>query len=288
MRRTAIVVAVLAMSVWSFGQGNDKPAAQTAPAGQPAAAAPAGKRMPQAKTKPEYDTYNAARQLPDGPAVEKAADDFATKFPDSELRVMLYKAAMQKYQQANNAEKMTEMARKALSYDPDDPEALLGVAQVIAEQLRDTDLDKDQRIAEAKKDAEHALATIDTDIPSSGYPPEQLAAFKNYLRSEAYVVLGTLSFKGNSWADAETNLKKSIDVFPQQPDTVAVFRLAVALDMQNKYPEAMKYADQAVDLTKDRPDSGVGKAARDEKDRLTKLNGGTAPGQSTAPAAPKN
>ena len=25
----------------------------------------------------------------------------------------------------------------------------------------------------------------------------------------------------------------------------------------------MKYADQAVDLTKDRPDSGVGKAARD-------------------------
>jgi tetratricopeptide (TPR) repeat protein len=106
------------------------------------------------------------------------------------------------------------------------------------------------------------------------------------LRSVAYGVLGTISFKASSWADAETNLRKSIDVLPQQPDTLVVFRLAVALDMQNKYPEAMKYADQAVDLTKDRPDSGVGKASRDEKDRLTKLSVGTAPGQTTAP--PKN
>ena len=53
--------------------------------------------------------------------------------------------------------------------------------------------------------------------------------------------------------------------------------------MQNKVPEALKYADQAVDLTKDRPDSGAGKAARDEKDRLTKLNVGTAPGPTATP-----
>jgi len=39
-------------------------------------------------------------------------------------------------------------------------------------------------------------------------------------------------------------------------------------------------------LTKDRPDSGAGKAARDEKDRLTKLNVGTPPGQTSTP--PKN
>jgi uncharacterized protein HemY len=106
------------------------------------------------------------------------------------------------------------------------------------------------------------------------------------LRSEAYLVLGTLSFKANNWPDAEVNLRKSIDVLPQQPDTLAVFRLAVALDMQNKVPEAMKAIDQAVDLTKDTPDSGVGKAARAEKDRLVKLSGGTAPGQAAPP--PKN
>jgi hypothetical protein len=55
--------------------------------------------------------------------------------------------------------------------------------------------------------------------------------------------------------------------------------------MQNKIPEALKTVQQAVDLTKDNPDSPAGKAAREEQDRLNKLNGGTAPGQ---PAAPKN
>ena len=38
--------------------------------------------------------------------------------------------------------------------------------------------------------------------------------------------------------------------------------------MQNKYPDALKYANQAVDLTKDQPDSPAGKAARAEQDRL--------------------
>lgn len=283
MRRAAIVIAVLGMCGWSFGQGNDKPAAQNPPAGQAGQAAPAGKRPPAAKTQPEFEAYKAAVAQTDPATLEKSADDFAAKFPDSELRAMLYTTAMQRYQQANNTDKMMDMARKVLSFDPDDPAALVELAQALAERTRDTDLDKDQRLADAKKNAEHALVTIDTDIPTSGYPPEQLVAFKNFLRSEAYVILGTLSFKASNWPDAEQNLRKSIEALPQQPDPVAVFRLAVALDMQNKLPEAMKYADQAVDLTKDRPDSGVGKAARDEKDRLTKLSGGTAPGQTAAP-----
>jgi tetratricopeptide (TPR) repeat protein len=222
----------------------------------------------------------------DAAAFEKAVNDFATKFPDSELRVVLLKAVMQAYQQANNADKMLETAQRTLTFDADDPEALVGIAQVIAERTRDTDLDRDQRLAESKKDAERALVTIDTDIPSSGYPPEQLANYKGFLRSEAYAVLGKLASDAKNWPEAETNLRKSIDALPQSPDSIAVLRLAVALDMQNKVPEALKYADQAVDLTKDRPDSGVGKAARDEKDRLTKLSSGTAPGQSAAP--PKN
>ncbi len=292
MKRAAIVVAVLGMCGWSLGQANDKPA-QTTPAGQAAqtgaaetAAAPQGKRPPQAKTQPEFQAYKDAIAITDAAATEKAADDFGAKYPDSELRVVLYKAAMQRYQQANNGDKMLDMAHKVLTFDADDPEALLGVAQVLAERTRDTDLDKDQKLAESKKDAERALVTTDTDVPTAGVPPDRLEAYKGYLRSEAYSILGTLTFNAKNWAEAETDLRKSIDAFPQQPDAIAIFRLAVSLDMQNKIPEAMKYVDQAVDLSKDHPDSGVGKAARDEKDRLTKLSAGTAPGQTATP--PKN
>jgi tetratricopeptide (TPR) repeat protein len=281
MKRAAIVMVVVGLCTLGFAQG-DKPA-QNAPAGQ-AAAAPQGKRMPQAKTQPEFEAYKAAMQLADPAAAEKAADDFATKFPDSELRVMVYKNAMERYQQSNNADKMLDMAHKALSYDPDDPEALVGVAQVLAERTRDTDLDKDQKLGEAKKAAERCLVTVDTDIPTTGYPADKLAAYKGYLRSEAYAVLGALASNASQWAEAETDLRKSIEALPDQPDPVAVLRLAIALDKQSKYPEALKYANQAVDLTKDRADSSAGKAAREEQDRLTKLSAGTAPGG----APPKN
>jgi tetratricopeptide (TPR) repeat protein len=279
MKRAAIIIAMLGVSTFGVTQSTqsgNKPAGQAAPAaGQAAAgqtAAPAGKRPPQAKTQPEFDAYKAAAALTDPAAQEKAAADFAAKFPESELRPVLYKAVMHSYQQANNGEKMMEMAQKVLSFDADDPEALVGVAQVMAERTHDTDLDRDQKLAEAKKDAQRALVTIETDVPTAGYPPEQLNAFKGFLRSDAYAILGTIDFNNKAWADAEANLRKSIDAFPQQIDPVAVLRLSLTLDQENKYPEALKYANQAVDLTKE--GTATGDASRKEKDRLTQLTGG--------------
>ncbi len=276
MKRTAITIAMLGISAWGMAQSSGKPAAQSAPTGQAGqAAAPAGKRPPQAKTQPEFDAYKAAAALTDAAAQEKAADDFATKYPDSELRSLLYKAVMHSYQQANNGEKMMDMSQKVLTYDADDPDALLGVAQILAERTRDTDLDRDQRLAEARKDAQRALITVDTDVPTAGQAPDRIDAYKGFLRSEAYAILGTLDYNAKNWVDAETNLRKSIEVFPQQPDPIAVLRLSLALDQQNRYPEALKYANQAVDLTQ--AGSNAGDAARKEKDRLTQLTGSGAP-----------
>jgi tetratricopeptide (TPR) repeat protein len=287
MKRAAMTtVVVVGIAACSLAQSNP-PAPQNTQAGQPAAQAapaPTGKRPPQAKTQPEFDAYKTAAALTDPAAQEKAADDFAAKFPDSELRAVLYKSAMHGHQQANNADKMMDMSRKVLNYDADDPEALLGVAQVLAERTRDTDLDKDQRLAEAKKDAQRALSTVETDIPAAGQPPDRIEAYKSFLRSEAYAILGTLEYNAKAWPDAEGDLRKSIDAFPQQVDPIAVLRLSIALDNQKRYPEALKYASQAVELTKEGTNAGA--AARAEKDRLTKLNSGTEPTPSSAP--PKN
>jgi len=287
MKRIAVIAVALAICASAFGQDQTKqqatPAAGQTPA--PAAGQTAtvqGKRPPQAKTQPEFEAYKTAIALTDAAAQEKAADDFAAKFTDSELRVVLYKAAMQKYGNVGNSDKMLDMGQKALTFDPDDPEALVGVAQVLTERTKDTSLDKDQRLAEAKKDAEHALVTVDTDVPTAGYPPERIDQFKRFVRSEAYAVLGTLAANAENYPEAETQLKKSIDAFPEQVDPVAVLRLAIALDKQNKTADALKYANQAVDLTKDHPDGPAGKAARAEQDRLKALSSGTAPGQSAA------
>src|SRR5690242_14578960 len=73
MKRAAIVIAVLGMCAWSFGQGNDKPATQNPPAGQAAgqaaagqtaagqtATTPPGKRPPKVNSQEEFAAYKAA------------------------------------------------------------------------------------------------------------------------------------------------------------------------------------------------------------------------------------
>jgi tetratricopeptide (TPR) repeat protein len=242
-----------------------------------------GKRPPQAKTQPEFDAYQAAMRIANDPAaIEKAAEDFSAKFPASELRVLLYRTAMHSYQTANNGEKMMEMGRKVLAIDPDDPEALLGVSEVVVERTGDNDVDKNQQLADALKMAQHCLETVDSDITiPAGTPQEKVDSYKGFLRSSAEAVIGAIQYDQEKYADSEASLRKSIDAYPSQPDPVAIFRLALALDKQEKYPEALKYASQAVDLTQE--STAVGSAARHERDRLVQLTGGVAPAPEVKP-----
>jgi len=291
MKRTAVILGILTLAVWAAAQTSTQGTQQTTPAagtptqatGTTPAAAPTGKRPPQTKTQPEFDAWKAASAITDAPGMEKAADDFATKFPDSEVRGLLYKNAMRMYQSANNAEKTEAMGRRLLAIDGDDPEALTTVAEVIAERTRDTDLDRDQKFDEAIKMAQKAAQTVDTDISvPAGTPQEKIDMYKAFLRSSAYSIIGTIEFKKDNYTGAQEDLQKSIDALPSNPDPVVVLRLALVLDKQGKYPEALKVANHAVELTQD--NTPIGTPARRERDRLQQLAGGTAP----APATPQS
>ncbi len=287
MKRIAIILGILSFAIWAGAQTSGQPAQQTPPAAGAAAATatPAAKRPPQAKTQPEFDAYKAAAASADGPTMEKAADDFATKFPDSELRVLIYKNTMRLYQNANNAEKTEAMGRKVVGLDGDDPEALVTVAEVIAERTHDTDIDKDQRFAEAIAMAQKATTTVDTDVQvPAGTPQDKIDAYKGLLRSNAYSVIGTIEFKKENFPAAQENLQKSIDAFPSNPDPVVVLRLALTLDKEQKYADALKVANRAVEMTQD--NTVIGTPARHERDRLQQLTGGAAPAQPQTP--PKN
>jgi tetratricopeptide (TPR) repeat protein len=198
---------------------------------------------------------------------------------------------MHAYQTVNKADQMMEMGRKVLKLDPDDPEASVGVAQVLAERTRETDLDKDQRLEEGSKLAQHALETTDTDVAfPPGTPQDKMDEYKGFLRSTAYYVLGTIEYTREKYANAEGYFRKSIDALPSQPDPLAVLRLALSLDKQEKYPEALKFANQAVQLTENNQGSALAGLSRNERDRLVQLTGGT-PAKPAAPAtppAPKN
>ncbi len=257
-----------------------QPAATTqtpaAAAQQTPAQSPAGKRQPQAKTQDEYKAYQEAAAKPDPPSLEQAANDFATKYPTSELRSVLFQREMTMYQASNNAEKTIEAGKKVIAIDPDNAAALVTVALVIANKTREGDLDRDERMAEASKYANHALESIDngTGVPA-GTSEDKVPMFKELVRSMAYSSLGTVEFNRKNYPQAETYLRKSVENSTLQPDPVTWLQLSLALDRENKYNDALQAANKCIEIAQNHP---AGSYCAEERDRLAKLAG---PGSGT-------
>lgn len=279
---TSIAVMALTLALAGLTAAQSQTPAAPAAKAQNSATQPAGRAPVQAKTQEEYQAYQAAVANAQNPAaMEKSADDFAAKFPSSDLRVLLYRAAMQSYLRAGDSPKMLNMGLKVLAINKDDPETLISVAGVLAE-TSTADLDKDQRMNQAVTYSQHALETIDTDLAvPAGIPPQKVEAYKKNLRATAFAIIGTVQYKREQYADAEGNLRKSIDADVDNPDPWVILQLAVVLDQQTKYPEALQQANRAVGLTQENTDTG--KMARNERDRLVLMTEGSNP---TAPAPP--
>jgi tetratricopeptide (TPR) repeat protein len=242
--------------------------AQQAPAQTPTTPV---KRQPQAKTQDEYKAYQEAAAKPDPTSLEQAANDFATKYPTSELRSVLFQREMTMYQASNNAEKTIEAGKKVIAIDPDNSAALVTVALVIANKTRDNDLDRDERMAEASKYANHALEAIDngTGIPA-GTAEDKIPMFKELVRSMAYSSLGTVEFNRKNYPQAETYLRKSVENSTLQPDPVTWLQLSLALDRENKYSDALQAANKCIEIAQNHP---AGSYCAEERDRLAKLAG---------------
>lgn len=246
-------------------------------------AAPAGPHMPQAKTQEEFQAYQTAVGGANGAAIEAAANDFVMKFPDSELRPLVLLKAMNTYQNENNGDKAIEMGRRVLQLDANNTQALVTVAEFLARRTRETDLDREDKYAEATKDANQALQLVQGDLPlPPQLTPEQVEAYKNEIRLEAYDALGTIEMGKKNYAGAEQNYRKATELNTSQPDPVVWLRLSIALDQQKKYPDALTAANKAVQFAP--PGSAVGNMATAQRDKLAKL--AAAPAAPAQPATP--
>jgi tetratricopeptide (TPR) repeat protein len=286
MRSTLAIMVALSMTTGAVAQGNTSktPAPAQATQAGTAPAAPAGQHQPQAKSKEEFDAYNLAAAQTDPAQLEAAADAFAQKFPNSELKELLYVRAMNLYQQQNNSAKIIAMGRKAIELNPTNPVPLVAVASATVMDTRETDLDRDARYAEASKDAQAALDNVDTglEVPP-GVPPERVAAAKANLRSIAFDTLGVIAMNKKDYVTAEQSFQKAADLMKDQPDAVVYLRLSVAQDNEKKYPQALDSANKAVQFAQE--GSAEKNLAKQQQARLQKLmtENSTA---TTPPAAP--
>jgi tetratricopeptide (TPR) repeat protein len=292
-----MMAPVLLAAAMATAQTSTPPAQNPAPAPQAsstsasqAGAAQAGvppspgHKVLQAKSQEEMKAYQDAAAKTDPAAVEAAADDFAAKYPNSELRASLYIRAMNMFAQANNNEKVIITGRLAIAADPTNPIPLVQVANVLSETTRDNDMDREQRLAEAAKDAHAAIDNIDTGlmIPANA-DPQRVAGAKLMILTMAYDTLGMIDMNKGDFASAQKNLQMAIDQNKANPEAVLYLRLSVAQDKLKNYTQALDSANKAVQYAKD--GTPAQNLAKQQQARLQKLISAGPGAENAAPAA---
>jgi tetratricopeptide (TPR) repeat protein len=265
--------------------GRRTPAAPAQTSGTPGAPTTGNHRVLQAKSQEELKAYQDAFAKPDAAQAQAAADDFAAKYPDSELRASLYMRVMNLFAQANNSEKVIATGRQAIAADPTNPVPLVQVASALAESTRDNDLDREQRLAEAVKDAQAAIDNIDTGLLAPpNADPVRVEAAKHSILTMAYDTIGMVDLDRNDYAAAETSLQKALAESKDNPEGVLYLRLSVAQDKLQQYPQALDSANKAVQYAED--GSAAQNLAKQQQARLQKLISAGAPAGTSAPASP--
>jgi tetratricopeptide (TPR) repeat protein len=299
IRQVAILTtAFLVATTVASAQTSSAPAQPQAPgatqqaqsagaASQAPSAQPAGHRVLQAKSQEELKAYQDAATKTDPAQAEAAADDFAAKYPNSELKAALYIRVMSMFAQSNNNEKVISVGRQAIAADPTNPVPLVQVASALAESTRDSDLDREQRLAEAAKDAQAAIDNINTGllIPPNA-DPTKVEAAKHSILTMAYDSLGMVNMSRNDYAAAISNLQKALNESQGNPEAVLYLRLSVAQDKLQQYPQALDSANKAVQYSQ--PGSAALNLAKQQQDRLQKLISAGSSGAGATPTAPSS
>ncbi len=291
-----ILVVVLFATIAAVSQSKPdaaKQSAQPTNGSTPAATAttqpPAtpSKPLPQAKTQEEYKAFQDAMaiiQKGDPVQGQTAADAFAAKYKNSEITTVLYHRVLVLYQSQNNPDMAIETGNKILAISPNDPVANVLVASFISERVRDTDIDRDERLAEADKDAKRALQTVDTDFfTNPGTPQQQIDASKNMIRSMAYTALANCETTRMNYPAAESYFKQADALTDAPMDAVTLLRYSLLLDKEKKYSDALVMANKAYGASP--AGSQVQDLVKNERQRLMMLLSSSAPAPTATPAS---
>jgi tetratricopeptide (TPR) repeat protein len=227
---------------------------------------------PPARSQQERDDFNAAYTVAGANQAEMAANNFATKYPDSELRQYLYAKAMRAYELENNPAGTLAMAQKVLALNPNHAVALVLTATVLADSLGVNDADRAKKMDEIRRAANHAIESVGSGfVPPAAASAQQAAVYRTTLQSMAYSALGLMALKTGDDASAERDLTRAAVLTKITPDPYIWYHLALAQDHRKKYAAALNSVQQALQLASSHPQ--LQRLAEIEFDRLSGLAG---------------
>jgi tetratricopeptide (TPR) repeat protein len=226
--KRVLVTFVLALTTAAWGQGSSPsqqpPASQPAAGQQPAATGqqanvPTSQKV--IKDPAEYNAYITALNTTDPAAKGAAMEAFVAQYPQSIVKIDALEQAMNAYQQANNQQKVEQVARQILTIDPNHVRALAIVVYIERGQIKDP-----ASGAKARADAERGLQELQNWKPTdvSGAEMEKL---RNQMTG---IFAGTAAFgalQQKDYANAQKFYEQALKVDPN--DLGNNYQIAIAL-----------------------------------------------------------
>ncbi len=229
MTKRSILAALGAMALASGMFAQDKPAAG-----------------PRPKTKAEYDALSKMLAATDPDTRIAAGEDVITNFEKTEFKSFVFYNIAEAYVTKKDDVKAIVYGERALEADPKNFDASLLLARTIASKVRDTDLDRDERLATAEKYSKQALENIPTAAKlNANMTDEQWADAKKDLMAEAHQWLGVIAMDRKQYDVAVTEYGEAVNG-AHTPDPAAMVRLAQAYNKVKKYDEAIALTEKVM------------------------------------------
>src|SRR3954467_3175592 len=220
--KRVLVTFVLALTTAAWGQGSSpsqQPPASQPPAGQQPAAtgqqpAATGQQanVPTSqkviKDPAEYNAYITALNTTDPAAKGAAMEAFVAQYPQSIVKIDALEQAMGAYQQANNQQKVEQIARQILSIEPNNVRALAIVVYLERGQIKDAATG-----AKARADAERGLQELQNWKPAD-VSPADMEKLRNQMTG---IFAGTAAFgalQQKDYANAQKYYEEALKVDP--------------------------------------------------------------------------
>jgi tetratricopeptide (TPR) repeat protein len=202
-------------------------------------------KAPAPKSKDELAALQAlvnARSNPD--ATIQAAEDLMTKFADTDFKDMALFSEAGAYEQKRDVGKAQTYAERTLEVNPKYFQASLMLAELLAQNTRENDLDKEEKLGKAEKYANDTIQMVkEAAKPNPQIPDQQWEDAKKDLTAESHNALGLIALTRKKY-DLSFNEFKTAADGAAHPEPAYQVREASALQSGGKYDDAIAICDK--------------------------------------------
>jgi tetratricopeptide (TPR) repeat protein len=229
-------------------------------------------KQPQPKSQKEVEAIMAMFQATGPKERIDAAMALITGFADTDFKATAFYLAAFSARDLGDSANMIVYSEKALEFDKQNYGAMLLLAQALAQQTREFDLDKEEKLGRSEKLAKDAIQMVSTaPKPNPEATDEQWEAGKKDFMAQGHEALGLAALARKNYAVCAENFGLAAGM-SIQVDPAVLVRQANCLRQDKKLDEALAAIEKV--LASEGVHPQVRSAATEEKIIINKMKAG--------------